>query len=306
MGSSSFCIPILDGLISSSHKIVAVYTQPPKHAGRGKKIVEVPVASYAKKKSLKIYQPENFGDPLEITKLSNLKPDIILVVAYGLILPREVLKIPKIAAINVHASILPRWRGAAPIQRALMGGDKSTGITLMKMEEGLDTGPIYETAAEPILNTDTFLRLSEKLSRLAEVLVLKFLENSKNLPVPSAQNKNGISYAKKISKAETRIIWSKSASEIDFLIRGLSGTLGAWTNIKGERVKILSSSLGQTKMAKVEDRAGTILGISDKGIEIACGEGFVVVDQLQRSGKNSLRFSELIKGFKIVRGEFCT
>ena len=306
MGSSSFCIPILDELTYSQHKIVAVYTQPPRQAGRGKKVVEVPVALFAKQKLLKLFQPANFSDPVEIIKLKNLKPDIILVVAYGLILPREILEIPKIAAVNVHASILPRWRGAAPIQRALINGDKSTGITIMKMEEGLDTGPIYQAVIEPILTTDTFIQLSEKLSRLAGNLLLKFLENSENLPVPLAQNEMGISYAKKISKSETRIIWSKPASEIDFLIRGLSGSLGAWTTIKGERIKILSSSLAKIKKTKVEESAGTILDISVGGIEIACGEGSVVIDQLQRPGKNPLRSSELIKGFKIVRGEVCT
>ena len=275
MGSSSFCLPILEELSYSNNDILSVYTQPPRKAGRGNKVLEVPVADLARKLGLELRQPENFKEESEVHRLKALNPDVIVVVAYGLILPKEVLSIPRIAPINIHASILPRWRGAAPLQRAIMNGDSTTGLSIMHMDHGLDTGPIYDVMVEPILDTDTYTSLSIRLSKLASGFLLDFLEGKDNFPSPKIQNPEGVLYAEKIKKSDTKIDWSKTAEEIDCHIRGLASKPGAWTSIDKERVKILSSKVSDNFQSKIDVIPGTVLEILEDGIEIICGQGAI-------------------------------
>lgn len=303
MGSSSFCLPVLKELSASKNDILRVYTQPPRPAGRGNKLLHVPVASYAKELGLDLRQPENFHTLTEVDILKELNPDLIIVLSYGLILPIEVLKIPRIAPLNIHASILPMWRGAAPIQRAIINGDSNTGLSLMKMEEGLDTGPIYEIVKEPIFCTDTYTSVSSRLSILASKFLLNFIEKEENFLSPRAQEKLGASYADKISKSETQISWSRPAFQIDNLVRGLADKPGAWTTINEERVKLLLSRVAKPESDKVANTPGQVLKILDLGIEVACGKGSIIINILQRPGKKALRFDELLKGFKIFPGQ---
>ncbi len=303
MGSSSFCLPTLEELSFSNNDILSVYTQPPRKAGRGNKVLEVPVADLARKLGLDLRQPENFQREFEIDKLKALNPDVIVVVAYGLILPREVLTIPRIAPINIHASILPRWRGAAPLQRAIMNGDSTTGLSIMHMDHGLDTGPIYDVMVEPIHNTDTYTSLSIRLSKLAPEFLLNFLENKDNFSSPRIQKTDGILYAEKIKKSDTKIDWSKTAEEIDCHIRGLASKPGAWTSIEKERVKVFSSKVSNNFQSKTDVIPGTVSEILENGIEIICGKGRLIIDHLQRPGKKSLVFDELMRGFSIFPGQ---
>ena len=303
MGSSSFCLPILEGLFESENDILAVYTQPPKPAGRGKKFLEVPVALLAKKLDLELRQPINFKEKFEIDELKALNPDVIVVVAYGLILPKEVLKVPQIAPINIHASILPNWRGAAPMQRAIINGERSTGLSIMQMDQGLDTGPIYDVLFEPIFDTDTYSILSDRLSKLASNFLLNFLDSKINGTIPIDQKTEGISYAEKISKSETRIDWSRSAKEIDYHIRGLADTPGAWTSINQERVKILLSKVSKSTENEKKFVPGTVLEVMEAGIRIICGDGQLFIKKLQRPGKTPLMFNEFVRGYKVYSGQ---
>lgn len=298
MGSSSFCIPILKALLKTNIDIRRVYTQPPKLAGRGKKLFEVPVSSFAKEIGLEVCQPESFLLPSEVENLRAMQPDIILVVAYGLLLPKKVLEVPKLAAINLHASILPKWRGAAPIQRSIIAGDKYSGLSIMKMEEQLDSGPIYEVLKEKILHNDTYSSLSNRLSELGSEFLINFLKTVE-ISAPRAQDVTGVTYAGKILKCETKINWYEPAQKIDCKIRGLSERPGAWTNINGERIKILSSALVEGTKKREAISPGTVTHIGDAGIEVVCGTGKILIERLQRPGKIPLHSSDFLRGFRI-------
>lgn len=286
MGTPEFSVPILEAL-AQTHDILAVYTQPPRPAGRGKADRKSPVQQRAESLGLPVRHPVSLRS--EAAAIAALGADVAVVVAYGLILPQAVLDAPRQGCLNIHASLLPRWRGAAPIHRAILAGDPETGVCIMQMEAGLDTGPVLLREALPIGAEETTADLHDRLSILGARLICQALDHLPDLtPVP--QPAEGVTYAAKIDKAEAKIDWSKPAAEVDRLIRGLSPFPGAWTDIAGERVKLLRSRLAQGHGAP-----GQVLG----GFTIACGTGAVAVTEAQREGKRALPAAEVLKGLTL-------
>jgi methionyl-tRNA formyltransferase len=244
MGTPDFSVPVLQALVDAGHDVVAVYSQPPRPAGRGKKDRPSPVQSKAEALGLTVRYPVSVRTDEALADFKSLNADIAVVVAYGLILPQSILDAPKKGCLNIHASLLPRWRGAAPIHRAIMAGDPETGVCIMQMEAGLDTGPVLIRHATPIGDTDTTLQLHDRLSVIGAAAIVDALAELDRL-VPKPQPEDGVTYAAKIDKAEAAIDWSKSAVEIDQLIRGLSPFPGAWFEVNGTRIKVLGSVLAE-------------------------------------------------------------
>ena len=297
MGTPDFSVPVLEALVAAGHEIACVYTQPPRRAGRGKKERPGPVHVRAEELGLEVRHPQSFRDADEVAAFASLNADIAVVVAYGLILPQAVLDAPARGCLNIHASLLPRWRGAAPIQRAIMAGDEKTGICIMQMEAGLDTGPVLLRKETAIKAEDTAQTLHDRLSVLGAKAIVEALERLDDL-IPVPQPETGVSYAAKIDKAEARIDWSKSAEEIDRQIRGLSPFPGAWGEIGGERIKLLLS-----EFADGEGHAGEVL---DDALRVACGEGAVRLIQLQRAGKAPVSAGDFLRGFPVSTGSRLT
>ena len=293
MGTPNFSVPALRALNESSHQICAVYSQPPRPAGRGKKLKVSEVHREAVDMGLTVHHPENFKSEKDQIIFRNLNADVAVVVAYGLLLPKPILLSPKLGCVNIHASLLPRWRGAAPIQRAIMDGDDETGVCIMKMNEGLDTGPILSSTKIQILENDTSKVLSKRLSLEGAKLIVKVLDSFSSYSA-QAQPTKGITYAKKIDKSEAKIDWSLSAETIDRKIRALSPFPGAWTEINGERVKLLAS-----KVIDKENEPGIVL---DKGFSIACGQKAVEITEAQRPGKSAQNSDVFLRGFKLQQG----
>ncbi len=294
MGTPDFAKPVLEALVTAGHELVAIYSQPPRPAGRGKKYRPSPVQSLTESLGLPVRHPLNFQDPAEIKSFVDLEADIAVVVAYGLILPQAVLDAPKLGCLNIHASLLPRWRGAAPIHRAIMAGDGQTGVCIMQMEKGLDTGPVLLRDATDILATDTTALLHDRLSGMGAQLIVRALADLPDL-TPEIQVDEGVTYAAKIDKAEAEIIWSKPATEVDRLIRGLSPFPGAWFKVDGQRVKVLNCALAQG-----QGPAGTVL---DDALSVACGDGAVQLLRLQRAGKGALAAAEFLRGQPLPKGK---
>ena len=293
MGTPKFSVPALQALNESSHQICAVYSQPPRPAGRGKKLKVSEVHREALDMGLTVHHPENFKSEKDQIIFRNLNADVAVVVAYGLLLPKPILSSPKLGCVNIHASLLPRWRGAAPIQRAIMDGDDETGVCIMKMNEGLDTGPILSSAKIKILDNYTSKILSEKLSLEGAKLIVKVLDTFSSYSA-QAQSEKGITYAKKIDKSEAKIDWSLSAETIDRKIRALSPFPGAWTEINGERIKLLNS-----KIIDKENKPGMVL---NDGFSIACGTKAVKIIEAQRPGKSAQKSDVFLLGFKLQPG----
>lgn len=284
MGTPEFSVPILRAL-AAQHQIVAVYCQPPRPAGRGKADRPSPVQAAAETLGLEVRHPLSLRDAQVQAEIAALGADIAVVVAYGLILPQAVLDAPRFGCLNIHASLLPRWRGAAPIHRAIMAGDAETGICIMQMDAGLDTGPVLMRASTPIGAGDTTADLHDRLSRLGADLILKTLASLPLVAVPQARE--GITHAAKINKGEARIDWSRPAIEVDRLIRGLSPFPGAWCEIAGARVKFLRS-----RLADGQGPPGQVLN----GLIIACGSGAVEITLAQREGKRPMTGQEFVRG----------
>jgi len=285
MGTPEFSVPVLEAL-HSAHEVVCVYCQPPRPAGRGKKDRPSPVQARAEDLGLPVRHPVSLKDPQAQAAFAALDAEVAVVVAYGLILPQAVLDAPRRGCLNIHASLLPRWRGAAPIHRAIMAGDAETGVAIMRMEAGLDTGPVLLEARAPVGAEETTAELHDRLSAMGAELIVEALARLDALtPVP--QVAAGVTYAQKIDKAEARIDWSRPAAEVDRQIRGLSPFPGAWTEIAGERVKLLRS-----RIAKGHGQPGEVLS----GFTVACGEGAVTVLQAQREGKRPMPTDELLRG----------
>lgn len=284
MGTPDFSVPILQAL-ALQHEIVAVYCQPPRPAGRGKADRPSPVQAAAQDLGLPVRHPVSLRDAGAQAEFAALGADLAVVVAYGLILPQAVLDAPALGCLNIHASLLPRWRGAAPIHRAVMAGDAETGICIMQMEAGLDTGPVLLREATPIGAEETTADLQGRLSAMGAALVLRTLAD---LPMPAApQHAEGMSYATKIDKAEARVDWSRPAVEVDRLIRGLSPFPGAWCKIDGARVKLLRS-----RLVDGQGNPGQVL----RGMVIACGTGAVEITLAQREGKRPMTAEEFLRG----------
>jgi methionyl-tRNA formyltransferase len=295
MGTPDFAVPTLLALVAAGHGIAAVYTRAPKPAGRGMDMQVTPIEREARKLSLPVLTPKTFRDDAAQTEFLAHNADAAVVVAYGLILPKAVLDAPRLGCFNVHASLLPRWRGAAPINRAVMTGDKESGVTIMQMDEGLDTGAMAMREALPILPDMTAGELHDALAeqgaRLMPVTLAAAERGALSLtPQPDA----GVTYAAKISKSETRIDWSKPAAEIHNHCRGLSPFPGAWFELDGVRVKTL-----RTTMAKGSGAPGTAL---DDKLTIACGDGAVRLVQIQRAGKQPMTADEFLRGTPVKPG----
>jgi len=293
MGTPEFSVPVLDALVEAGHVIAAVYCQPPRPAGRGKKERPTPVHARAIELGLDVRHPVSLKGAAEQAEFAALNADAAVVVAYGLILPQAILDAPKYGCLNIHASLLPRWRGAAPIHRAIMSGDSESGVCIMQMEAGLDTGPVLLREATAIGEEETTAQLHDRLSAMGAALVVDALSRLADLtadPQPEA----GVTYATKIDKSEARIDWSETAEEVDRKIRGLSPFPGAWCEFDGERLKLLSSRLSAGK--------GTAGEVLDDTLTIACGTGAIEVLTLQRAGKGAQPRDVFLRGMDIPKG----
>ena len=295
MGTPSFAVPILNSLIKDNYHIEFVYTQSGRPAGRGLRKKNSEIYEVAKTKNINIRVPEKL-DHEEINFISNKEIDIIIVAAYGLILPERILKIPKYGCLNVHASLLPKWRGAAPIQRSIMAGDKKTGISYMLMDKGLDTGPVILQKETQIGENDNFLKVHDSLSLIASQTIsetiLKFIEGKL---ATKEQNDDIASYADKIEKHETKIDWNLTAKEIRNLIYSLSPLPGAWTITKeGKRLKILSASIEETK--------GEIAVLGENQI-LGCGQSSLKIKEVKPEGKKIMLFDDYLRGKNFSLGE---
>jgi methionyl-tRNA formyltransferase len=288
MGTPEFSVPVLKAL-AAAHEVVCVYTQPPRPAGRGKKDRISPVHACALAQGLSVRHPVSLRSIEAQADFAALQHDVAVVVAYGLILPQAVLDAPRFGCLNIHASLLPRWRGAAPIHRAVMAGDAETGVCIMQMEAGLDTGPVLLRQMTPIGDLETTQDVHDRLSVMGAGLVLRALESLGTI-VPQPQPDFGVTYAHKIDKAEARVDWRRPAVEVDRLIRGLSPFPGAWCDIGGERVKLLRSVVAEGHGAP-----GKVL----HGLTIACGEDAVTITLAQREGKRAMPPDDFLRGFSM-------
>jgi len=299
MGTPDFAVATLRAILEAGHEVVAVYSQPPRAAGRGMALRKSPVQQAAEETGLAVLTPERLKSAEESARFASLTPDVAVVVAYGLILPKPILDAPKYGALNLHASLLPRWRGAAPINRAIMAGDTETGVAVMRITEGLDAGPVCLEARAPIGADETAGELQDALAtRGARLMVhaLCALEGGGLDCRPQAEG--GVTYAEKIDPAETRIDWSRPAREVHNLIRGLSPYPGAWFEIdlngKPERIKALRSTLANGSGAP-----GLAL---DNKLTIACGEGAVRLVEVQRAAKRPMSADDFLRGATIAHG----
>ena len=294
MGTPDFAVPTLAELIAQGHDIACVYSQPPRPKGRGMALEPGPVHKFAQSAKLEVRTPLSLKGAAEQAEFAALDLDAAIVVAYGLLLPKPVLDAPKLGCFNLHGSLLPRWRGAAPIQRAVMAGDAETGVMVMRMEEGLDTGPVLMAERTPI-GRKTSGELASELSRLGADLMVRALGALERGGVtPQAQGEDGVTYAKKILKEEARIDWTASAHEVDCHIRGLSPFPGAWTEVNGERLKVLYA-----EPAAGNGRPGIAL---DDVLTVACGNGAVRLRKVQRAGGKAMDADALLKGFAVPAG----
>jgi methionyl-tRNA formyltransferase len=295
MGTPEFAVPVLIELAARGHEIAAVYTRAPRPAGRGMDIQHTPVEREARRLALPVYTPKTLRDEEVQAAFRSHNADLAVVVAYGLILPKPVLEAPRLGCFNVHASLLPRWRGAAPINRAIMAGDAETGITIMRMEQGLDTGAMAMTQRVSINADMTAGELHDVLARLGADLMVQALAAAERgsltfTPQPQA----GATYAEKISKNETHIDWTKPWMHVHDHIRGLSPFPGAWFEFGGARVKALRSTKG--------DGAGPAGAVLDDRLTIACGTGAVRLTQVQRAGKQPMNADEFLRGASVKAG----
>ncbi len=299
MGTPDFSVPALSEIVGAGHDVAAVYAQPPRRAGRGMEERKSPVHRFAEEAALPIFTPKSLRRAEVHGELAALAPDVVVVAAYGLILPLAVLQTPPLGCLNIHASLLPRWRGAAPIQRAIMAGDKETGVMIMKMEEGLDTGPVA-LADRLLIGPDaTGGEIHDQLALMGAALILTALEILERGELTfTPQPTDGVTYAQKISKDETRINWAKPGQEVHNHIRGLSPYPGAWFEAllggKAERVKVLRSVLVPGK--------GDPGHLLDANLTVACSSQAVRLTQVQRPGKRPVGGADFLRGFPLGRG----
>lgn len=291
-GTPDFAARHLDALLSSGHQIVGVFTQPDRPAGRGKKLMPSPVKALAEEKGLPVFQPVSLRPEENQQLVADLQADVMVVVAYGLILPKAVLTMPRLGCINVHGSLLPRWRGAAPIQRALWAGDSETGVTIMQMDVGLDTGDMLHKLACPITAEDTSATLYDKLAELGPQGLIETLKQlASGTATPEVQDEARVTYAEKLSKEEARIDWTLSAAQLERCIRAFNPWPMSWFEIEGQPVKVWAASV----IADAADAApGTILDVSKQGIRVATGDGILNLLSLQPAGKKAMSAQDLL------------
>ncbi|MFL4214269.1 methionyl-tRNA formyltransferase [Enterobacter mori] len=291
-GTPDFAARHLDALLSSGHKVVGVFTQPDRPAGRGKKLMPSPVKVLAEEHGLPIFQPASLRPQENQQLVADLNADVMVVVAYGLILPKAVLDLPRLGCVNVHGSLLPRWRGAAPIQRSLWAGDAETGVTIMKMDVGLDTGDMLFKLACPITNEDTSATLYDKLADLGPQGLIETLQQlAENTATPEVQDEALVTYAEKLSKEEAQLDWSLSAAQLERCIRAFNPWPMSWMMIDDQPVKVWKASVidGDTS-----EEPGTIIEASKQGIQVATAKGILNLESLQPAGKKAMSAQDLL------------
>ena len=311
MGSPDFAVPTLDALVGAGHEIVAVYTQPPRPAGRGKGDRPTAVETRAHELGIEVRSPKSLRGEAEQREFAALDADVAVVAAYGLILPQAILDAPMLGCLNVHGSLLPRWRGAAPVQRAIMAGDEATGITIMQMEAGLDTGSMLLKRALEIEDRNA-AQLTEELAKLGAAMMVEVLGDlPRYQPIP--QPEDGVTYAAKISKDEARIDWSRPAAELIRHVQGLAPFPGVWFEFEGERIKLLAAEkvpldrhpresgdpANENPDSRFRGNDGLVI---DDRLTIACGQGALRPTLVQRAGKGAMSADELLRGFAIPKG----
>jgi methionyl-tRNA formyltransferase len=292
MGTPEFSVSVLKALIAAGHDIVCVYAQPPRPAGRGLALKSTPVHAYAEAQGIEVRTPVSLKSEAEQTRFQALNAEAAVVVAYGLLLPKAILDAPPHGCFNVHASLLPRWRGAAPIQRAIMTCDVETGVTIMRMDEGLDTGPMMLKVSCPITDETTTATLHDQLAAIGAKAMVDVLSGPLGAGEP--QPPEGATYAKKIEKSEAKIDFAKSAEDVLRHIHGLSPFPGAWMLVNGTRIKVLK--------CEVADKQGIAGSFIDNALVIACGQGAVRCMELQREGKGAMPADVFLRGFPFARG----
>lgn len=296
MGTPPFAVPTLDALVQAGYELVAVYTQPPRPGGRrGRELVPSAVQRRAEELGIPVRSHATLKGAEEQEAFAALNADVAVVAAYGLILPRAILAAPRLGCLNVHGSLLPRWRGAAPIQRAIMAGDAETGVGIMQMEAGLDTGPVRLEGRTEVAGK-TAGELTEELAALGARLMVEVLANPDAHP-PVPQPENGVTYAAKIDKAEARIDWSCDATTIERQVRALSPSPGAFFEVSGERVRVLQAEAGPA--GGLAAPAGTVI---DTRLAVACGTGLLLPTLVQRAGRGPMAPTDLLRGFPIMPG----
>jgi methionyl-tRNA formyltransferase len=301
MGTPGFAVPSLKKLLEHSERVVAVFTQPDRPKGRGQRLAHSPVKEAALAQDLPVLQPTTLRDPLTLESLSAYRPDLLIVVAYGLILPQAFLDIPAGGSINVHASLLPKFRGAAPIQWALISGEKETGITTMRLDAGLDTGDLLLQETIPIASTDTAQTLQDRLAELGANLLVKTLQSLRSGTLqPRPQDPERVSYAPPLKKAQGEIDWRLSARELDFLVRGLTPWPRAYTFLQGKRL-ILHRVLPLEGRASGEP--GTIGSFDQAQIQVLTGKGTLSLLEVQLEGHRRLTSRDFLKGFPLRAGD---
>ena len=296
MGTPDFAVPALNALHAAGHTIACVYSQPPSRSGRGKKLRPLPVHARAEELGLDVRTPKSLRAPEDQAAFAALKADVAVVAAYGLILPQKVLDAPVHGCLNIHASILPRWRGAAPIHRAIMAGDEETGVTIMQMEAGLDTGPMRHIVRTPI-GAKTTGEMFAELGDMGAAAMVEVLGNFDAYP-PVPQDDELTTHAAKIDKAEARIDWSRPASELVRHVAGLAPFPGAWFENGDERIKLL--------LAEIADGAGEPGSVLDADMTIACGQGALRPLRLQRAGKPAMERTDFLRGRPVAAGSVLT
>lgn len=293
-GTPEFAAIHLQALINSEHTIVGVYTQPDRPAGRGKQLQPSPVKQLAFEHGLPVYQPVNFKEEGSLDTLKSLNADVMVVVAYGLLLPVAVLEAPKYGCLNVHASLLPRWRGAAPIQRCIEAGDKETGITIMQMDKGLDTGDMLAKVTTDIRADDTGGSLHDRLAALGPTSLLDTLQQVENGTLqPEQQNDTQANYAHKLLKTEALINWQDSAEQLALRIRAFNPFPMAFTLLNDQRIRIL---MAEPLQRTSNSPAGTIVNVGPHGLEVACGENVLLINQIQLAGKKAMTIADVLNG----------
>ena len=292
MGTPEFAVPTLDALAAAGHDVVAVYTQPPRRAGRGKALSPTPVQRRAEQLGIEVRSPVSLRDAAAQESFAALDLDAAIVAAYGLILPQPILEAPRLGCLNVHGSPLPRWRGAAPVQRAILAGDSMTGVTIMQMERGLDTGPMLAAIQTPV-DGKTAGELTEELARLGAGLMARVLPDLAAFP-PIPQPEAGVTYAAKIDKAESRLDFTATAEQVERQIRAFNPAPGAWFEYAGERIRVHA--------AAVSLDGGAPGAVLDNGLTVACGQGAVRPTLVQRAGRGVMAPEELLRGFAIPPG----
>jgi methionyl-tRNA formyltransferase len=291
MGSPEFAVPSLNALVEAGHDVVTTYAQPPRAAGRGKGERKTAVHERAEALGLAVRTPRTLRDPVEQAWFSGLDADLAIVAAYGLILPKPILDAPKGGCINVHASLLPRWRGAAPIQRAILAGDPISGVTIMRMDEGLDTGQML-LKRELDIGGKNAGQVTEEMALLGARTLVDWLDHP---TPPRPQPADGATYASKVDKAEARIDWSRDAEQLERQVRAFNPVPGAWFEANGERIKLLEAAVGS-------DASGKRGEVLDDCLNIACGQGYIRPVKVQRAGRAPMTAGELLRGFPIPKG----